>query len=166
MMEEQDKIITLLKKLDINYQLIQHPAVYTADEADKYVQAYNFARAKNLFLRNSRGFFLVMVGDQQHLDMYQLKQQLATTRLSFAKPAELEQELGIYPGAVSPFNLINDHQHRVTLVISPQLLAENSLVGCHPNDNTATVVLKFTDLLALIQRWGNPVRILDLGPLA
>lgn len=155
-------VIEVLNQRGINYQLINHPAVYTAEEADRYTANYDFARAKNLFLHNSRGFFLVMVGDDQRLDMRRLKQQLATTRLSFAKPAELVDQLGIHTGAVSPLNLINDQDHQVTLVISQQLIGDNPLVGCHPNDNTKTVILKFTDLIGLVRQWGNPVKYIDL----
>lgn len=155
-------IIEELNQRGINYLFISHPAVYTAEEADRYTADYDFARAKNLFLHNSQGFFLVMVSDDQRLDMHQLKQQLATTRLSFAKPAELVDQLGIHTGAVSPLNLINDRDHQVTLVISQQLIEDNPLVGCHPNDNTKTVILKFTDLIDLVRQWGNPVKCIDL----
>lgn len=155
-------VIEVLNQRGINYQLIDHPAVYTAAEADRYTAGYDFARSKNLFLHNRQGFFLVMVGDDQRLDMHQLKQRLATSRLSFAKPAELVDQLGVRTGAVSPLNLINNQGHQVTLVISRQLIDANSLVGCHPNDNTKTVILKFTDLISLVRQWGNPVKIIDL----
>lgn len=158
-----NEILNLLEQRNVAYQLVHHPAVYTAEEADRYVTNYDFARAKNLFLHNSRGFFLVMVNDDQRLDMHLLKQRLATTRLSFAKPQDLETQLGIQTGAVSPFNLINDRHHQVTLVISQQLLNTNRLIGCHPNDNTKTIILSFTDLIKIVRQWGNPVKIIDLA---
>ncbi|MGM9891877.1 prolyl-tRNA synthetase associated domain-containing protein [Limosilactobacillus sp.] len=162
----ENKIISLLKKSGIDYQVVRHPAVYTAAEADKYVTGYHFARAKNLFLQSKQGFFLVMLQDNQRLDFHYLRDQLATTRLSFARSSDLDQQLGVRTGAVSPFNLINDQQHQVTLVVSRELLASDPLVGCHPNDNTMTVILKFTDLLKIVQQWGNPVRLVSLTPTA
>lgn len=158
-----NQIIELLNQQEVPYQLVDHPAVYTAAEADHYADGYDFARAKNLFLHNSRGFFLVMTRDDQRLNMHQLKQQLATTRLSFAKEAELVDQLGTYTGAVSPFNLINDQDNQVTLVISRQLIDTNPLVGCHPNDNTKTVILKFADLIKIVRQWGNPIKIINLA---
>lgn len=158
-----NEILNLLEQRNVAYQLIHHPAVYTAEEADRYVTDYDFARAKNLFLQNSHGFFLVMVNDDQRLDMRLLRKQLATTRLSFAKPPALETQLGIHPGAVSPFSLINDRHHQVTFVISQQLLDTNQLIGCHPNDNTQTVILSFTDLIKIIRQWGNPIKIVNLA---
>jgi Ala-tRNA(Pro) deacylase len=156
-----NQILVLLKERQIPYQLINHPPVYTAVEADRYVNGYDFARAKNLFLRSRQGFFLIMLPDNLRLNMRQLKTQLGTSRLSFARPDELKKILAIVPGAVSPFNLINDYDHQVTLVIARQLL-ENPLIGCHPNDNTKTVIVPVDSLLKLIKEWGNPVQILDL----
>ena len=155
-------ILILLKERQIPYQLINHPPVYTAAEADQYVNGYTFARAKNLFLHSRQGFFLIMLPDSQRLNMRQLKKQLDTSRLSFARPDELKKILAIAPGAVSPFNLINDRDHQVTLVVARQLLESNLPLGCHPNDNTKTVIIPVDRLLNLVKEWGNPVQILDL----
>ncbi len=157
-----NQILILLKERQIPYQLINHPPVYTAAEADQYVNGYTFARAKNLFLHSRQGFFLIMLPDSQRLNMRQLKKQLDTSRLSFARPDELKKILAIAPGAVSPFNLINDRDHQVTLVVARQLLESNLPLGCHPNDNTKTVIIPVDRLLNLVKEWGNPVQILDL----
>lgn len=157
-----EEILSMLDQHQIDYQVVNHPAVYTAEEADKYTADYHFARAKNLFLHDKHHLYLVMMRDDQRLDMKQLRQQLESGRLSFAKEQQLTDVLGVTTGAVSPFNLLNDQQHQVKVVVDKGLLAEGPLIGCHPNVNTQTVILKISDLLALIQQWGNEVVQLSL----
>lgn len=155
-------ILAMLDHQRVDYQVVNHPAVYTAEEADKYTADYDFARAKNLFLHDKHHVYLVMMRDDQRLDMKQLRQQLGAGRLSFAKEDQLIAILGVTTGAVSPFNLLNDHQHQVKVVFDKGLLAESQLIGCHPNVNTQTVIIKISDLLALIKQWGNEVVQLSL----
>ncbi|WP_295746997.1 prolyl-tRNA synthetase associated domain-containing protein [uncultured Limosilactobacillus sp.] len=157
------EILTMLDHQQINYQVVNHPAVYTAAEADQYTADYHFARAKNLFLHDKHHLYLVMMRDDQRLEMKKLRRQLAAGRLSFASEQQLTAILGVTTGAVSPFNLLNDAQHQVKVVVDQGLFAESSLIGCHPNTNTQTVILKISDLLALIKQWGNPVVQLSLS---
>lgn len=151
------EILSMLDQQQIDYQVVNHPAVYTAEEADKYTADYDFARAKNLFLHDKHHLYLVMMRDDQRLDMKQLRQQLESGRLSFAKEQQLTAILGVTTGAVSPFNLLNDQQHQVKVVVDKGLLAESPLIGCHPNVNTQTVIIKISDLLEMIRQWGNEV---------
>lgn len=151
------EILSMLDQQQIDYQVVNHPAVYTAEEADKYTADYHFARAKNLFLHDKHHLYLVMMRDDQRLDMKQLRQQLESGRLSFAKEQQLTAILGVTTGAVSPFNLLNDQQHQVKVVVDKGLLAESPLIGCHPNVNTQTVIIKISDLLEMIRQWGNEV---------
>ena len=152
-----EEILSMLDQQQIDYQAVNHPAVYTAEEADKYTADYDFARAKNLFLHDKHHLYLVMMRDDQRLDMKQLRQQLESGRLSFAKEQQLTAILGVTTGAVSPFNLLNDQQHQVKVVVDKGLLAESPLIGCHPNVNTQTVIIKISDLLEMIRQWGNEV---------
>lgn len=104
-----------------------------------------------------------MILDEAHrLDMKKLRQQLGTARFSFAKEADPQKQLGVSTGAVSPFNLLNNQQHNVQVVIDQAVIEQNKLIGCHPNDNTKTVIFKISDLLMLIKEWGNPLRLLPL----
>ncbi|MBB1122528.1 prolyl-tRNA synthetase associated domain-containing protein [Limosilactobacillus sp. Lr3000] len=162
-MKTQAKIIyTYLDNEGIDYQTINHPPVYTAEAADKYVQNYHFIRTKNLFLKNKAGYYLVALLENKRLDMKKLKQRLATSRFSFARPEELKAKLQITSGAVSPFNLINDEEHQVTFIVDTDILRSGQKIGCHPNDNTATIVLAVTDLLQIVKKYGNPVKVIEL----
>ncbi len=159
---QPDNVLKYLNEQHIDFQLVQHPAVYTAEEADRYTADYDFARAKNLFLHDKHSLYLVMVQDSKRVDMKKLRQVANTGRLSFAKEQQLVDILGVSSGSVSPFNLLNDHSHQVKVIFDYALADESQLIGCHPNANTATVILKISDLLNLIKTWGNPLRIVDL----
>lgn len=158
----QQQVLAYLDQVEVKYQIVNHPSVYTAAEADQYVRDYQFAKTKNLFLKSKGGYYLVVMLENKRLDMKKLKEVLHTSRFSFAQPAALTAKLGINSGAVSPFNLLNNTDHDIKLVFDRDILSQSRLIGCHPNDNTATVILSITDLLALIKQWGNSVITMTL----
>lgn len=158
----QQQVLAYLDQVEVKYQIVNHPSVYTAAEADQYVRDYQFAKTKNLFLKSKGGYYLVVMLENKRLDMKKLKEVLHTSRFSFAQPAALTAKLGISSGAVSPFNLLNNTDHDIKLVFDRDILSQSRLIGCHPNDNTATVILSITDLLALIKQWGNSVITMTL----
>ena len=88
MTKNATSVYNYLDNEKINYQIVTHPPVYTAEQADKYVQEY-FARMKNLFLKNKAGYYLVTILENKRLDMKKLKENLSTSRFSFAHPEEL-----------------------------------------------------------------------------
>lgn len=161
-MADAKEVLQALDDENINYQVINHPAVYTAEEADKYVAGYHFIRAKNLFLHSKDGYFLVILPDNQRLDMKLLGKTLVTHRLSFAPESSMQTKLGITAGAISPFNLMNNQEHDVTVVVDEKIAHSQQQIGCHPNDNTKTVILSVQDMLKFIHHCGNPVKILPL----
>lgn len=139
---------------NIQYQVVQHPPVYTAKQADEYVRGYQFARTKNLLLTDHhQHFYLVLLAENHRLDLRQFRQQAQTKRLSFASDAELQAKLGVDAGAVSPFGLLNNPAHDVDLYVDQSVLAAE-MIGCHPNVNTSTVILKVADLLRVLTRMG------------
>lgn len=151
-----------LDRYQISYQVVTHPAVYTAAEADQYVQGYQFAKTKNLFLHDKRNFFLVVLPEDQRLEMKRLRTILGCGRLSFANPEQLKTKLGVAPGAVSPFNLLDNNEHDIPLIMDQAVMENDQLIGCHPNDNRQTVILPTADLLGLVKEWGNQVRVVGL----
>ncbi|MCI5812898.1 MAG: prolyl-tRNA synthetase associated domain-containing protein [Lactobacillus sp.] len=161
-MVEADEVFKELENRQINYKVINHPAVYTTEEANQYLNGLSFARVRNLFLDNKDNYYLVMIDDRKRLNMKQLRAQLQTRRFTFADQKALESIMGVRSGSVSPFNLINDHQRQVKVVMDQSIIDENEFIGCHPNDNTKTVVLRVDDLLNLIKKWGYEVTVLPL----
>lgn len=156
------EVLQELQRYQINYQLVHHPAVYTTEEADRFFSGCNIAKVRNLFLDDKGHYYLVMIDDQKHLDMKKLRNQLHSRRFSFASQDALTSIMGVKSGAVSPFNLLNDDQGQVKVVVDQTIINENKPIGCHPNDNTQTVILKVDDLLKLIRQWGYEPTILPL----
>ena len=151
-------IYTILKDLNILYEKCEHAAVFTAEEADVAYENRTGARCKNLFLRNKKGnkHFLVIVERSKKTDIKKVGEQLGEKHLSFASPERLKKCLGLTPGAVTPFGLINDTSHEVIVGIDPDLLKEE-YVNFHPNMNTATLLVKVTDFTKFLDWAGNTV---------
>jgi Ala-tRNA(Pro) deacylase len=95
------------------------------------------------------------------VDLKRLNAALGEDRLSFASPERLKRWLGLEPGSVSPFGLINDALHQVD-VVCDEALKSSSGLGFHPNVNTATLEIAFADFERFLASTGNPVRWLKL----
>ncbi len=149
-------IYKVLEELQIVYEKYDHPAVFTVAEAEKYDIRIEAAHTKNLFLTNKKEdkYYLVVVPSKKRADMKKLAKDLGASRLSFGKPEKLLEYLNLTPGSVSPFGLINDTNHKVTVVVDTDLLSA-PVVGFHPNINTATLVVKSEDFLKFLKFTGN-----------
>ncbi len=160
-MDEQ-KVYNILRELDISYTKHEHPPVYTVEEAEQHWENITGAHCKNLFLRNKKGknHYLVIAKSEKRVNLKALTSRLGEDRLSFASPERMLRYLGLEPGAVSPFGLINDRENAVVVVIDRDL-KEASHVNFHPNVNTATVGIAFTDFEKFLSYCGNSIRYLS-----
>lgn len=160
-MDEQ-KVYDILGELKISYTKHEHPPVYTVDEAEQHWKNITGAHCKNLFLRNKKGknHYLVIANSEKRVNLKALTSRLGEDRLSFASPERMLRYLGLEPGAVSPFGLINDRENAVVVVIDRDL-KEASHVNFHPNVNTATVGITFTDFERFLSHCGNSIRYLS-----
>ncbi len=160
-MDEQ-KVCNILRELDISYTKHEHPPVYTVEEAEQHWENITGAHCKNLFLRNKKGknHYLVIAKSEKRVNLKALTSRLGEDRLSFASPERMLRYLGLEPGAVSPFGLINDRENAVVVVIDRDL-KEASHVNFHPNVNTATVGIAFTDFEKFLSYCGNSIRYLS-----
>lgn len=163
-MNPAEKVFAALKAAGIDYQVVRHPAVYTVAQADQYVKSQEFSRAKNLLLTNHHHtkYVLLLMAEDKRFDAHSFSQLTGLPRLSFASPARLKEKLGVTPGSVSPFGLLNDDDHDVQLYIDAAV-ANADKFGGHPNDNTMTVILLTNDLLQLLKRHGFAAHIVDLA---
>lgn len=153
----------ILEELNIIFERINHPAVYTNEQARELVLPSNGASAKNLFLRDRKGkrHFLIMLDDNKELDLGDLATQIGSTRLSFASPERLMKYLGIEPGAVSPLALINDTAHDVELWVD-QALWNEEIILCHPLVNTATLALSTRDLNRFFEKTDHKINYIKI----
>ena len=152
-----------LARLDIEYELHEHPPVFTVEEALVQWASIDAAHCKNLFLRNKKGtrHYLVVAQHSTPVDLRALAARIGDDRLSFGSADRLARYLGLTPGAVSPFGLLNDTAHHVRVIVDASL-REAPRIGVHPNVNTATIVVSERDFERFLDWIGNPVQFLTL----
>ncbi len=162
-MRGQKELYELLKSLNIEYNYREHPPVATIEEAKIYWKNLDSGRCKNIFLRNHKGnrHYLVILEHTRNLVMKDLEQRLKQGKLSFASEKRLDKYLGLSPGSVSPFGIINDKEHHVHLFIDKKL-EEFEKLSFHPNINTASLVIMRSDLIRFIEYHGNSYEFIKL----
>jgi Ala-tRNA(Pro) deacylase len=161
--EKHEKVFAKLKSLGIDYEVIYHPPTPTVEEALQYWKVIDAVHCKNLFFRNHKGnrHYLVIFHCMQQLNVRDLEQRLKQGKLSFASPERMERYLGINPGSVSPFGIINDSEQHVYLFIDEKLLKAEKL-SFHPNDNTASLSISLPDFVRFLDEMGNGYEFLSL----
>lgn len=161
--ENEQRVYDALNTLGISFVKHEHPPVFTVEQAEKYWENIEGAHCKNLFLRNKKGnrHYLVILESKKKAEIRDLEKQLGEDRLSFASGERLIRYLGLEPGAVSPFGLIND-SHKEVQVIVDLGLKDSGRVNFHPNVNTATIGLDFADFEKFLTWCGNKVRFLKI----
>jgi len=152
-----------LARLGIEYEKHEHPAVYTVEEADVQYSALKGARTKNLFLRNKKGdrHYLMVVESHRPVDLKKMRLVLGESSLSFASPERLREHLGLEPGSVSPFGIINNPTGDVVVIVDAALLV-HGFQNFHPNVNTATLTLTTEDMKKFLESSPHEVRYLEL----
>lgn len=156
-------IYDILRDLNIEYEKIEHPPVFTVEDLEVFTKGVNAGESKNLLLRNDKGsiHYLIVAETKTEVNLKQLASLLNEKKLSFASTERLEKYLGVTPGAVSPFGLINDATKSVRVIIDNKLLAHERL-AYHPNVNTATLILATADLKKFLASTGNSIRYMQL----
>ncbi len=152
-----------LGSLRIAYERYEHPPVATVEDGETYWAAIDATHCKNLFLRNQKGtrHYLVIVMHTKRADLRAIADQIGDGKLSFASPERLMTHLGVTPGSVSPFGLINDRHDRVRVYLD-RALKSASRISFHPNVNTVTLVLNYSDFERFLAASGNPVHYVDV----
>src|SRR5262245_65618662 len=158
-----DQLFDRLQELGIKTHTVRHPPVFTVEEAKALRGELPGGHIKNLFLRNKKGeMWLVVAEEDRAVDLKSLGERLGAGRLSFGSPEWLMNALGVIPGAVTPFALINDRAGQVRVAIDKAVL-EQDPVNCHPLTNDMTTAIASRDRLTFIERSGHKPLILDLG---
>jgi Ala-tRNA(Pro) deacylase len=162
-MRGQKELYELLERLSINFEYHEHPPLATIEDAKTHWKDYDSGRCKNIFFRNHKGnrHYLVILEHLRQLNIKDLEQRLRQGKLTFASDERLKKYLGLEPGSVSPFGLINDSHHHVHLFIDEKL-NEFERLAFHPNINTATLVISKTDFLKFLEQTGNSYELISL----
>ncbi|MGI6783302.1 MAG: prolyl-tRNA synthetase associated domain-containing protein [Aminivibrio sp.] len=163
--ESRRAVLAELGRLGIDYEMIEHEAAYTVEDMDRVGFDERILICKNLFVRDQRKkprHWLVVLPKDKRADLDGLAEQLGTKHLSFASEERLGRYLGLGQGEVTPLGIFNDRSRSVTVVFDRDLVDKECL-GVHPNDNTATLALSFSDILKFISEQGNTVKYVTLS---
>ncbi|MDX9930212.1 MAG: prolyl-tRNA synthetase associated domain-containing protein [Bacteroidales bacterium] len=162
-MPKQPELYSYLDSLGITFEYHEHPPVPTIEAALEHWKDLDSGLCKNIFFRNHKGnrHYLVILEHSRQLIIHDLEKRLRQGKLSFASDERLKKWLGLEPGAVSPFGLINDTERHVYLFIDRELLSYERL-AFHPNVNTATLVIRTSDLIRFLDARGNGYEFLPL----
>lgn len=162
-MNGQPELFNILNQLNIPFEYYEHPAAPTIEEAKKYWVDLVSTHCKNIFFRNHKGnrHYLVILEHTQALAIHDLEKRLKQGKLSFASPKRMLKYLGITPGSVSPFGLINDLKNH-THVFLDENLKKSDTISFHPNINTASLVISFADFERFLSWTGNSYEYVKL----
>jgi len=159
----REEVYDLLKHLNIEYEVAEHRAVFTVEEADGLnIDVYGKG-TKNLFLRDNKkkNYFILVLCNEKRADLKDIREKIDSKPLTFASEESLYEMLKLRRGAVTPFGAINDAGHKVQVIFDKDIF-EFERVGEHPNDNTATLFLNPYDLKRAIEYIGNEVKVIEI----
>lgn len=172
-MEREEQVLTYLREHNITFTCYHHPEGKTIEEAKRWWKDDGSVHCKNIFLRNHKGnqHYLVCFHCDYDLDIHDLEHRLKASlmaqgknspgKLSFASAERMMRYLGLEPGSVSLFGLINDTENHVHLFLDCHL-REAVTLSFHPNDCRGTVVISRSEFERYLQLIGNTYEYLAL----
>jgi len=159
-----DDLFAFLAGLDIAVTTVTHPPLYTVADSQALRGEIAGGHTKNLFLKDRKDqYFLLTVEEGAAVDLKAVHTLIgAAGRVSFGRPEVLMELLGVIPGAVTAFGVLNDTEKRVKVFIDEALL-EHAVINAHPLTNEATTSIAAQDLLRFIRATGHDPSILKLS---
>jgi Ala-tRNA(Pro) deacylase len=160
-----EQLFARLDALGIAHRTYSHPPVFTVAEAAALRGSLPGGHCKTLFLKDKKArFWLAVMLEERRVDLKKLAARLGAPRFSFGSPGDLYDLLGVRPGSVTPFALVNDVAHRVTPVLDAAMFEYDPL-NYHPLVNDRTTAVAPADLLRFIAACGHGPRVVDLAGL-
>ena len=163
MMEQCKLVYDTLNKMQIKYNVVEHPKVVTTEEADKFIEGMEGVRTKTLFLCNKKNtaFYLLVMDGTKRLDIKKLETAAQDKKIRFCSPLQLMDKMGLSPGEVSLFGLLNNTEKDIKVLLDREMLSQR-LISFHPNDNTKTVFITIDDMYRFLKECGFVCEELDL----
>ncbi|AZO72688.1 MULTISPECIES: prolyl-tRNA synthetase associated domain-containing protein [unclassified Mesorhizobium] len=164
MPKTEAELYAFLADLGISVSTVRHPPLFTVADSQALRGEIPGGHTKNLFLKDKKdNFFLVTVGEEAEVDLKQIHHLIgAAGRVSFGKPEMLMELLGVIPGAVTVFGLINDTAGRVKVFLDQELMSHEVING-HPLTNEATTTIAAADLVRFVEATGHDAVILKVS---
>ena len=160
----KQEVYDFIKSKNIWYEITEHKAVFNMEELSEIEVPYPEYDAKNLFVRDDkkRHYYLITVKWNKRVNLKEFRNNNRTRSLSFASEQDLMSIMNLIAGSVTPLGLLNDKELKVIFCLDKDFLNDKQIIGVHPNDNTATIWLKVTDLIDIIKEHGNQVNVVEL----
>lgn len=157
-----DDLIARLDALGIETTTVRHPPLFTVADSQKLRGEIPGGHTKNLFMKDKKDrIWLVVAEEDAEIDLKRLHERIGSARLSFGRPELLVETLGVQPGSVTPFGVVNDTEGRVTVVLDAELL-QHDVLNFHPLTNEATTSIRRDDLIAFLKACGHDPLVLAI----
>ena len=158
-----DKVKEYLNSMGIQFKIVEHEPAYTTEEADKYIEGHDGVRTKTMFICNKKktNYYMIIMDDSKRLDMNKFKEIVSEKQMKMASEEALKEKLGIKPGMVSPFGLLNNDEKDVKIYMDKEIITED-IMTFHPNDNTKTLFITTKDLFKYFENIGYELNIIEL----
>lgn len=156
------EVFDFLDKINIKYEIVNHPAALTTEEADKYVEGKEGVLSKTMFMsgKKDRNFYLFVMDDSKRMDLKRINE-IVDDKLHFGKEEYLIEKMNLMPGTVSIFGLLNNKEHDIKVYIDKDILNEKRITF-HPNVNTSTIFISIDDMFKFLNEIGYDYKIVDL----
>ena len=162
MLIEKD-LLDLLSEKGVEFQIHNHQPLFTVEDSEKLRGKINGAHTKNLFLKNKKNdFFLFSCEENANVNLKKFSKSIDAKNLSFANEKYLSEFLGIKPGSVSPYALLNDNKNKVAFYFDDNLF-NSKIINFHPLVNTITITTKTKDFINFIVENKKKINIFSLS---
>lgn len=164
-MKTEKDLFNLLEKLDIKYTLYEHEPLFTVEQAKSIAEIVPGGQCKNLFLKDSKkNLYLIVACAETKIELKKVSKALNAPELRFADAELLLNNLGVIPGSVTPFGLINNTNHDVKVLLDKSLF-NHDILGFHPLRNSATITVASNDREKFVRDCGNSFDIINFESL-
>jgi Ala-tRNA(Pro) deacylase len=163
MPKSRNELFAFFQNLGISTSTVDHIPVFTVEDAKLVHDDIPGGHCKNLFCKDEKGvLWLIVALEDARIDLKAAKDKIGSKRLTFGRPELLLEILGLTPGSVTPFGLINDEQH-LTNVILDEAMMKHQLLNFHPLSNDATTTISSSDLIRFVEATGHHPRIVAVS---
>lgn len=162
-MDAYQLVVNKLQELKIAFDVVEHPPVFTTEQADSYIKGMEGVRTKSMFLTNKKKtqYYLLIMDDKKRLDMDDFKVQVGANRIRMASLDSLAEKMNLPAGTVSPFGLLNNEEKDIHVYFDQDIVSEE-IMTFHPNTNEKTIFIKSKDLFRFLKSIGFTYEILIL----
>ena len=162
-MDPYQQVANKLQELGIIFDVVEHPPVFTTEQADSYIEGMEGVRTKSMFLTNRKKtqYYLLIMDDKKRLDMNDFKIQVGADRIRMASLNSLAEKMNLPAGTVSPFGLLNNKEKDIQVYFDKDIIDEERMCF-HPNTNEKTIFVSTRDLFKFLKDLGYSYQVLEL----